>query len=327
MAGGRWPQLPLKPVASAPFASIYKAPEPLQAVGVLDLLELTGSSVQSAELLQLSQPTVSRRSRRLAEELGLELHRQAGPYGLRCGDGACLRLLRRAAKRHRLDTGVARIAADGWLHGALEHLDVVLPLPARFRSIRQWHALVRSHVLDGAVVCGQELRLQLPELPTPEEAGPDPEAWDGCLLVPLGSMPLSLVRARDQRHGRPGTPRWSGVLLPPMACCSGIAPWCGSASGEPCICAAVTTTRRHGPRACGVTRWKRWCQPAGGHGSKPRGWCWKPWRTPNRSRRSCGCWCTGGIGARGASCRIWPDGWAASSAGATRSQLTQQRHS
>lgn len=223
MAGGRWPQLPLRPVTLAPLSFTYSAPELLQAVSVLDLLELTGSSAAAAEWLHLSQPTVSRRSRRVAQDLGVELRKQDGPVGLRCGDGACLRLLRRAAKRHRLDAGVARIAADGWLSCALDEVAAVLPFPPRFRSVRQWHALVRSHVLDGAVVCGQELRLLLPELPTPEDAGIAPVAWDGCVLVPLGAIALELVRAKDQRHGRPGLPRWSGVLLPPLACCSGIA--------------------------------------------------------------------------------------------------------
>ena len=60
-------------------------------------------------------------------------------------------------------------------------------------------------MLDGAVVCGQELRLQLPELPFPDQADTEPVAWDGCVLVPLGAIALELV------------------LLPPMACCSGIA--------------------------------------------------------------------------------------------------------
>jgi len=78
-------------------------------------------------------------------------------------------------------------------------------------------------VADGALVCGQELRLQLPELPAPEEVGQEPVAWDGCALVPVGSIPLRLVRAKEQPHCRPGMPRWSGVLLPPMPCCPAIA--------------------------------------------------------------------------------------------------------
>ena len=201
----------------------YRAPELLQAISVLDLIELTGNTVHTAELLNLSQPTVSRRSRSIAKELGVQLGQSSDGQILHCGDGACLRLLRRAAKRHRLEAGVARIASDGWLSAALEGVEGVLPLPARFRSIQRWHALVRSHVADGALVCGQEVRLHVPELPRWQSGHPGPISWDGCVLVPLGSLPLSLVRAKQQPSYRIGMPRWSGVLLPPLSCCAAIA--------------------------------------------------------------------------------------------------------
>lgn len=217
------PSYPMQVMAPATGIAAYRPPALLQAVSVLDLIELTGSTVQSAELLNLSQPTVSRRSRSIAQDLGVQRRQPDHTQGLRCGDGACLRLLRRAAKRHRLEAGVARIAPDGWLGGVLEGVDGLLPLPARFRSIQQWHALVRSHVADGALVCGQELRRLVPELPPLEAAHAAPVPWDGCLLVPLGSVPLSLVRATAQPSCRAGMPRWSGVLLPPMHCCAAIA--------------------------------------------------------------------------------------------------------
>lgn len=208
-------------MALAPQSPAYRAPRLFQALRVLDLLEFTGSAVQAAELLQLSQSSVVRHSRRMTAELGLELGPPSDPQGLSCGDGACLRLLRRAAKRHRLDAGVARIAADGWLSGALQDLNPVLPLPARFRPLRQWHALVRSHVLDGALVWGQDLRQQIPELSAQQELRSG-LFWDGCVLVPVGAMPLQLVRAQHQPRCRPGMPRWSGVLLPPLPCCPAI---------------------------------------------------------------------------------------------------------
>jgi len=210
-------------MASAAGIAAYRAPELLEAIRVLDLIELTGSTIHTAELLNLSQPTVSRRSRGIAKELGLQIRQPSHAQTLRCGDGACLRLLRRAAKRHRLEAGVARIGADGWLAAALEGVEGVLPLPSRFRSIQHWHALVRSHVADGALVCGQEVRQHVPELPTLGKAEQGQIHWDGCVLVPLGSLPLSLVRAKTQPSYRPGMPRWSGVLLPPMNCCAAIA--------------------------------------------------------------------------------------------------------
>ena len=53
-------------------AEPYRVPALLQDIRLLDLLELSGSTVQASELLSLSQPTVSRRYRSLAQDFGLE---------------------------------------------------------------------------------------------------------------------------------------------------------------------------------------------------------------------------------------------------------------
>jgi hypothetical protein len=76
--------LTLQPALAAVMAP-YRTPNALSDVRVLDLIELSGSTVRAAPLLNMSQPSVSRRRRRLAAELGLVSTSQ-----LRQGDGACL---------------------------------------------------------------------------------------------------------------------------------------------------------------------------------------------------------------------------------------------
>ena len=114
------PSYPMQVMAPATGIAACRPPALLQAVSVLDLIELTARTVQSAELLNLSQPTVSRRSRSIAQDLGVQLRQPDHTQGLRCGDGACLRLLRRAAKRHRLEAGVAPpVVLESTSHRAL----------------------------------------------------------------------------------------------------------------------------------------------------------------------------------------------------------------
>lgn len=52
----------------------YRVPDLLQDIRLLDLLELSGTTVQASALLNLSQPTVSRRYRLLAKDFGLQRH-------------------------------------------------------------------------------------------------------------------------------------------------------------------------------------------------------------------------------------------------------------
>ena len=120
----------------------YRTPNALSDVRVLDLIELSGSTVHAAPLLNLSQPSVSRKRRRMAAELEL-----VPTTHLRQGDGACLRLLRRAAKRHRLDAGVWRLGGDGWcVDPGLVDATTLVP-PQRFAPLQQCQVLVSGHEL------------------------------------------------------------------------------------------------------------------------------------------------------------------------------------
>lgn len=157
----------------------YRPPDLLADIRLLDLLELCGSTRQTGEMLQVSQPTVSRRYRALARDF--DLHPHTGPQACRYGTTRTMHLLRLSCRCHRLEAGVARIGADLLHHGLLQELPGLLPTPVSFRSVPTWLELVRQGVLDGALLSGLELK---------EQSG-----WcaDGLELHHLGSLPLALA--------------------------------------------------------------------------------------------------------------------------------------
>ena len=195
--------------ASAVMAT-YRTPQLLKDVRLLDLIELSGSTVRAAPLLNMSQPSVSRRRQRLAAELDL-----VPTEHLRQGDGACLRLLRRSAKCHRLQAGVWRLGGDGWCIDPALVDDSTLLAPQRFAPWQQWQALVAGHVLDGALVSGHEL----------QQAEPDqPLVLGNCVALPLLRLPLTLLgRVETLQTASPVVPAWSRVLMPPLPSCGGLA--------------------------------------------------------------------------------------------------------
>jgi hypothetical protein len=167
-------------IAAPTQAPRYHLPELLHDIRLLDLLELCGTTVQTSRLLRLSQPTISRRYRSLAEDFGLVRDR----YQLRgCGYGTSppMRLLRLACRAHRLAAGVARLGSDMLHHPLLEGCPWLLPTPQRFRAAANWLELVRQGVLDGALISGLELEMA--------EGG----NVQGLALLPLGELPLALA--------------------------------------------------------------------------------------------------------------------------------------
>ncbi len=72
----------------------YRIPTVLRDLQLVDFLELTGSTTASAAQIGLSQPSVSRRYRALAAELGLQRLTDE-PIGKRYGHAPWLQLLRR----------------------------------------------------------------------------------------------------------------------------------------------------------------------------------------------------------------------------------------
>ena len=188
-------------------AEAYRIPELLQDIRLLDLLELSGSTVQASRLLSLSQPTVSRRYRLLAQDFGLQ---QAPRQLMRCcyGSTEAMRWLRLGCRAHRLAAGVARIGADLMHQPLLNGLDGLLPVPPRFRSIHAWASLVREGVLDAALVSGLEIQAAGSQLD-----------WSGLQWMELENLPLALQINRVARSSNAGLPP---VLVPLRAIAPGL---------------------------------------------------------------------------------------------------------
>ncbi|MBW0182062.1 MAG: LysR family transcriptional regulator [Vulcanococcus sp.] len=188
-------------------AEPYRLPALLQDIRLLDLLELSGSTVQASELLSLSQPTVSRRYRSLAQDFGLERDPRQRKL-CRYGSTDAMRWLRMGCRAHRLEAGYARIGADLMHQPLLSGMDWLLPTPVRFRSIHDWAELIREGVIDAALVSGLELRA------TPH--------WNssGLEVVALGERELGLAVTRDNLGRRAtGVPP---VLVPPRGVLPGL---------------------------------------------------------------------------------------------------------
>lgn len=185
----------------------YRTPALLSDIHLLDLLELSGSTRAACRLLKISQPTVSRRYRALADDFGLNPELVDSEV-CRYGTTTTMRLLRQSCRCHRLEAGVARFGSDLLHHGLLAPLHWLLSTPVRFRSASQWVELVRQGVLDGALVSQVELQ---------ESAGLD-EA--DVTLHPVGSLPLALASPpKDcRRQDRPP----DAVLVPEPAVASGL---------------------------------------------------------------------------------------------------------
>ena len=141
-----------------PRRSSYQIPTFLQDLVLVDMLEITGSTVAAAQHLNISQPTVSRRYRALAEDLGLRRIRK-GPPGTRFGDSPCLQLLRKGANLHRWQKGVLRIAAASSHRLCLDQQAIVewLDLPAIDPA--HWICLLRRELLDGLLLPASEQKL------------------------------------------------------------------------------------------------------------------------------------------------------------------------
>lgn len=186
----------------------------LRPIELLDLLELGGTTAAAAMALGISQPSVSRRSRQLMQELGLPA---AGAGGLRFGESRCLQLLRRACQAHRLEAGAWRLGCSPWLEGVLQARQLWSGVPGRFRQPAAWRELVAGHALDGALLSGLDLQLLVPELPAGQRDG---VAWQECLLLPIARVPLGLLLPPASA----ALPvRWSQVAVPPHPLAPGLA--------------------------------------------------------------------------------------------------------
>ncbi|MFU8885409.1 MAG: hypothetical protein ACNA8O_08125 [Cyanobacteriota bacterium] len=192
----------------------YRLPELLHDIRLLDLLELCGTTVQTSRLLQLSQPTISRRYRLLADDFGLVRDRRQ-LWGCGYGTSASMRLLRLGCRAHRLAAGVARIGSDLLHHPLLAGCPWLLPTPQRFRAAANWLELVRQGVLDGALISGLELE---------EAEGVNDQELE---LLHLGELPLALAfcpKAPVLVGSVPGRPAPGGRVAEVLVPDRGVAP-------------------------------------------------------------------------------------------------------
>ena len=164
----------------------YRLPELLHDIRLLDLLELSGTTVQASQLLNLSQPTVSRRYRALANDFGLNRDARVRKR-CRFGTSTAMRLLRLGSRAHRLDAGVARVGTDLLHHHLLDGCGWLLPTPVRFRPVGEWAELIHQGVLDAALISGLELH-----------AVKESET-SGLRLLELGALNLALAIPNSQQ--------------------------------------------------------------------------------------------------------------------------------
>ncbi len=157
--------------------SPYRIPASLRDLVMLDLLELTGSTTATAELLTMSQPNVSRRYRSVARDLGLERQSDA-PVGCRFGHAPWITLLRRGVNHHRLANGVLRVGSGRDLEPLLAEAPWAHWVRLGRQQQQQWRSLLAVELLDAVAVA------ELPELTSAE------------------ASELALVEVRARRDGQ-----------------------------------------------------------------------------------------------------------------------------
>lgn len=208
---------PLLPRPDPSAAGLYRPPDLLRDLRLLDALELTGTTEQAGRWLAVSQPTVSRRCRRLAEDFGIHLEPRPTK---RCQlpSTLSLRQLRLSARWHRFEAGVLAMGSDPLHQGLLGDLDGLLPVPHRFRAGESWLELVRQGVIDAALV--SSLELERPEV------GRDPAERSRWLEPPepdrlhLGHWPLRLAVCGSDGDGDGNSQ--ARLLVPPAPLAPGL---------------------------------------------------------------------------------------------------------
>ncbi len=200
----------------------YSPPGVLQPIEVLDHLELSGSTTGAATSLKMSQPTVSRRSRILINDLALKPRPVKALQALRYGETPCLKLLRRASQWHRLEAGAWRLGASPWQLPVLRSMQGWAAVPLRFRHPLAWRELLQAHAIDGALISGLDLQLALPEAfeTTSEPAVAPIRLWQDCLLHPLTPQRLGLLLPPDLAEPPPS---WETVAVPLQQSAPGLA--------------------------------------------------------------------------------------------------------
>ncbi len=160
----------------------YRIPHVLRDLQLVDYLELTGSTTASAAQIGWSQPSVSRRYRALAAELGLQ-HLADQPMGKRYGDAPWLTLLRQGMNCHRLARGVLRIGGAESAAMALKEQCGVQWVTLGRRQQQHWQPLLQLELLDAVAL--QELPPDAVSGHLPYRVLRGPHGWLACRLEPV----------------------------------------------------------------------------------------------------------------------------------------------
>mgnify|MGYP006280706881 CR=1 FL=1 len=131
--------------------SPYRIPAALRDLVMLDLLEITGNTTATADVLAMSQPSVSRRYRALARDLGLE-RQSAAPVGRRFADAPWITLLRRGVNHHRLARGVLRIGIDPHQDDAFAGVPWAECIHLGKQQRTHWRALLALELVDAIAI-------------------------------------------------------------------------------------------------------------------------------------------------------------------------------
>ena len=160
----------------------YRVPTVLRDLQLVDLLELTGSTTASAAQIGLSQPSVSRRYRALAADLGLQPLPDE-PIGKRYGHTPWLQLLRQGINSHRLAWGVLRMGGTDQDAAVWKGRIGVEWVTLGRRQQQHWQPLLQLELLDAVAL--QELPPDAVTGDLPYRLLRSPHGWLACRLEPV----------------------------------------------------------------------------------------------------------------------------------------------
>jgi hypothetical protein len=107
--------------------------------------------------MQTSQPSISRRYRRLVAETGLQQQRGRQP-GRRFCDAEWMRLLRQGVNRHRLDCGVLRLGGSAAIEPLLRRWSWAEWVPLPLATLKHTNTLLELDLLDGVVLDHDQIK-------------------------------------------------------------------------------------------------------------------------------------------------------------------------
>ena len=169
-------------MSSLPSAP-YRIPAALRDLQLVDLLELTGSTTASAAVAWLSQPSISRRYRALAADLGLQ-YVPHDPIGKRYGHTPWLQLLRQGINSHRLASGVLRIGGAPDAALGLQGQGGVQWVTLGRRQLQHWQPLLQLELLDGVALQQSPLEEAATAEAMPYQLLPYAQGCLACRLEP-----------------------------------------------------------------------------------------------------------------------------------------------